>query len=343
MLIFRSEYEDAGDRVYDLNFDGEGDGAVYSITDGNADGYYTVDPDSGVLSFSKVIPDIIDEVTEHDITVSVDYNGSVKEHKIKIVDGVDYMVHVLHPDMMLMKEAAERYQRGDWFGINNLWGQGEAVNWVDFRCCVLVDKKTFPDGTIVIWDLPPNSPIHPKGIWGYPSVYVGSSILEGYPFRLKDIEKIIHGLSFRILYGTSGGHQIAYNAFFMPHGVWQWLGDYFMAIDSGTYYPRWNIIQPDPSDFLGRDLTTRYSVEEDTLYVRRHSKIMNNQKFRKGEFDMMELFNYLIDYDDPTGLHEKCLSKYYDIENISLGVEVFTGFGAISFDRVSCEFKINEE
>ena len=332
MLIHRTEFEKAGDLLVDLNFDGEGDGATYAITSGNGDQFYKIDSSNGKITYNKEIPDVFDVLTEHNLTVTIDYNSTPTNHKIKVVDGFDYYV-LHHPEMTMLKFDHETFKCGEWTAINNLWAKGPAVEWVDFRSVILINPKTFPQGSVILWDTPVGAPIHPRGLWGYPKITMSGG--NALPVIVKNVKNINWNIKYKRLFG-SNNYQVAFNMFYTTPLSNRWIGDFFMAIDSGSFYPFKHILKPDPHYLNGIPITLRYASDPTTLNAARHLKVLYPQQFTVGTFDMKDFWDYFADYDDPTGVYDKCLNEDFRVKDLMIGIEN-QSFGAVKFEHIECE------
>ncbi len=339
-MVYRSEYEQAGDQLYDLNDLQEGL-ASYTLISGNDDGYYALDNNSGIISVARPIPDAFDIIRRDTLVVGIDASIDT----LIIVDAYDYFIQQLSPEYEVMDQHGEYYvdSASQWTAYNNLWGRGTAVPGQDFRIAT-IHKSSVPDTTFIIWDVPGLARDYGgSSVWCYSNVFWGNRYgmrenLQGFPFQIASIDSLELEFDFDQLFGDDQ-FKIAMNMFMTDESYLTNFsandGDLFFVFDQkGTWIPNYPYALPD-TIILGKLFALRY---DDSLrgrfYERRRVIIKDNERLMSGTLDLKGVFNRFI--------VEGYLNPQQYIYHIQLGVEVTAGFGAIAIRHGHFKFIQNQ-
>jgi len=326
-LVYRSEYEKAGDVIFDLNAPDEGN-VTYSIIKGNDQGYYTIGSSNGIISIAAPINDELNVV--HYDTMTVDASG--REYVIVVVDGYDYFLKT-HPGYIVLDEHNDTYYESgnEYAGYNNLWGRGTAEPNVDFRMATLVFPN-LPDSTVFIWDVPsPASDFGGASVWSYINLLWGNrknmrEDLSGFPFQWGSLTSLNIYFEFEKLFGTED-YKIALNNFFTDESELSDFGsndgDFFFVFDQrGTWVPDYPVDLGD-TIISGMDFARLYKEEDG--YEWRRVIVRDNGRWLNG---ILDLYRTYKQFSSRGYLNE---AQY--IPNIQVGVEVTDGFGAIRVNK----------
>lgn len=326
-IIYRSEYEQVGDYICDVNMAGEGISA-YSITNGNSDNYFTIDASTGVISIQAVIQDVYGAVTMHDLTIKC----GTQQQQIRIVDGYDYWLSQ-HSDYVVLDKHLDSYimENNPYSGYNNLWGRGDAAEGTDFRMATLCHPD-LPEQTLFLWDTPSTAKdFNGASVWSYINVLWGNrkgyrEDLEGFPLQLSSIQSMQLDFDFEQLYGTED-YKIALNHFLTDEGYIDAFssndGDFFLVFDQkGTWIPPYPVELPD-TVINSCDFARLYKSENG--YEWRRVIIKNNQKLLKGSIDMKGIYDGFIS--------RGYLNVNQCIPNIQVGLEITSGYGALRMNQ----------
>jgi len=334
-LVYRSEYEKAGDVIFDLNAPGEGN-VTYSIIKGNDQGYYTIGSSNGIISIAAQINDEFDVV--HYDTLTVDASGS--EYVLVVVDGYDYFLKT-HPGYIVLDEHNDTYYESgnEYAGYNNLWGCGTAVPNVDFRMATLV-LPSLPDSTVFIWDVPsPASDFGGASVWSYINLLWGNrkntrEDLTGFPFQWGSLTSLNIYFEFEKLFGTED-YKIALNNFFTDESELSDFGsndgDFFFVFDQrGTWVPDYPV---DLGDTIIAGMNFARLYKEEDGYEWRRVIVRDNGKWLEGKLDLYGTYKQFS--------NRGYLKEAQYIPNIQVGIEVTDGFGAIRVNK--WDIKQNEQ
>ena len=330
-LVFRSEYENVGDELLDLNDASEG-AVNYKITKGNTNGYYTIDAVSGVLSIDLIIPDIINDVYYDSLTITAGNNI----YNVVVVDAYDYFLET-HPEYTVIETQNTIIESGSYSAYNNPWGTGSAVNGTDYRMATLAHSDN-PDSTVFIWDTPSKA-----DVFGGPSVWCYNNMMWGerynlrdnigsFPINVGDIETLKMNFEYEQLFGLKK-YNVALNQFFRvedyiaPFSANQ--GDFFMVFDQvGSYVPSYE-------DFLCDTIIggSEYILLHDSTgnegkyegYQFRRAIIKNENLFSSGQVDLAAIYNSFKS--------RGFLKDELYFPNIQFGIEVTEGWGAVRFNK----------
>lgn len=330
-IVMRSEYEKVGDEIINLNDFNEGS-STYSITNGNSNNYYSIDVNTGILTIQNTINDVADIVHQDDLNIAIGNNL----YNVTIVDGYDYFITnnptytVLEDYQATVEEAGNPYTP-----YNNTWGDGSAVNGVDYRMATLVHPDN-PNKTIFIWDTPSKAAdFGGASVWCYTSIIWGARYnlredVEGFPIRVGDINALDMDFDFEQLYGTQD-FKIAMNQFFTEENYIAPFnendGDFFMVFDqNGTWVPPYDDYIKDTlidgNEFvLLHDSTGTIQNNTPEGYQLRRAIIKNNDTYLKGSLDLATIYNEFTS--------RGFLDKDMYFPNIQIGIEVTEGWGAM--------------
>ncbi len=330
-LILRSEFEKAGDEIYDLDDVNEGS-ITYSIISGNDSLFYGINSTTGVISISNVIPDTFNVVRMD--TLVIDASGN--QYTVRIVDGYDFIIQNLDHTYHVLDEHSETYidSSNEWTAFNNLWGRGTAVPNVDFRIAT-IHKSNLPDSTILIWDTPSKAREYGgASVWCYHNIFYGNrkntrEDLSLFPFQISTLDSLSIDFEFEQLFGDDQ-YKIAMNMFMTDESYLTSFskndGDFFFVFDQkGTWIPPYPYALPD-STILGKLFALRYHDEhKGAFYERRRVIVKNHQKLLQGVLDINHLFTRFAD--------EGWLDLNQYIYHLQLGIEVTEGYGAVRINK----------
>ena len=322
-IVYRSEYENAGDEIYDLNAPDEGN-ISYSIIKGNDQGYYTIGSSNGIVSMAGTINDEFNVVHYDTLTIDASDNNYV----LIIVDGYDYFLQN-NPAFIVLDEHNQTYyeQGNEYTGYNNLWGKGTAVPNVDFRMATLLSPD-LPDSTVFIWDVPsPAGDFGGASVWSYINVMWGNrknvrDDLSGFPFKWDSLMSLNVYFEFEKLFGTDD-YKIALNNFFTDESELSEFsandGDFFFVFDQrGTWVPNYPV---DIGDTIIDGMNFARLYKEEDGYEWRRVIIRDDKKWLKGILDLHRTYKQFS--------NRGYLNKEQYIPNIQIGIEVTDGFGAV--------------
>ena len=334
-LVHRSEYEKVGDVICDIGDPIEGI-FNYRILSGNKNGYYKLDPESGIIKIAKEIKDRFGAV--HTDILKIDGGGTV--YNVKIVDGFDYFVNNLPESYNVLSDHGENFVdlNSEWSVCNNLWGKGEAVPNVDFRIAT-IHKNRMPDTCILIWDVPSLAKDYGgAAVWCYNNVMWGNKgglreDLPSFPFQVKNIKNLTLDFSFEQIFGNDQ-FKIAMNLYtFDESNLASYCksdGDFFLVFDQvNQWIPEYPYSLPD-IEIMGKTFALLYDdYKNGRARERRRVIIKESERLMNGKLDIKNLFDIFINqnYINP--------SQY--IQNIHLGIEVTSGFGAVRFNKFNIE------
>lgn len=333
-LVMRTEYESIGDEIIDLQDYNEG-ASNYVLTSGNNNNYYALDQNTGVLTIQNEIDDAVNSIHQDDLVITIGSNT----YEITIVDAYDYFI-TTHPEYTVLEnyQATVEEPGNPYTPYNNTWGDGAAVNGVDYRMATLVHADN-PDKTIFIWDTPSKAvEFGGSSVWCYTSIIWGARDgvregVEGFPVRVGDINALEMDFDFEQLFGTQD-FKIALNQFFTEEDYIAPFsendGDFFMVFDQiGTWVPPYNDRLKDTliggnEYVLLHDSTG--SVEKYEGYQLRRAIIKNHDTYLQGSVDLAAI------YDDFTSRGYLDEDLYFP--NIQIGVEVTEGWGAMRVNEL---------
>lgn len=330
--VFRTEYEQVNDEIYDINDTNEGS-FNYSITAGNNNNYYQIDSATGVISIQNTINDNFNTVHTDVLTVTI----SSISYVITIRDAYDYYISNLGSDYVILDEHNETYidNSNQWTTRNNLWGRGTAVPNSDFRIATIY-QPNLPDSTILIWDVPSKaSEFGGASVWSYNNVFWGNrknvrEDLTGFPFQISSLESLTVDFNFEQLFGNDK-FKIAMNMFMTDEDVLTNFsnndGDFFFVFDqNGTYVPNYSNTLPDIT-IDGKPFAVRYDLNSENGYERRRVIVKDNEKYMSGNLDVKSLFDMFA--------NEFFLNEDQFIYHLQFGIEVTDGFGVVRFNQLN--------
>jgi len=340
ILVFRSEYVQIDDVVYDVNDPAEdGSSSIYSIVSGNTNSYYKINNKTGRIKINNLIPIVYGEVQMSSLKIQA--NSTI--YNVSIADGFDYFMENFEDieSYNILTEKGETYidVNSEWTAYNNLWGNGNAVPNKDFRQILLYKNSLDDDEKVIfLWDVPgPASEYDGASVWSYANIIWGNrdkirDDLEGFPFKVEDLNDLWLDFNFEFLFGTED-IKIALNAFFTNEDYLvsfkNNMGDFFFVFDQrGTYIPNYPKTMPD-IEIEGKPFAVRYDPDsrgdDPDGYERRRVIIKDNEKCLEGKLDLKSLFDMFS--------NEGYLNTEQSIPNIQLGLEVTDGFGALRFNK----------
>ena len=334
-LVYRSEYEKKGDLIYDVEHDREGS-FTYSISEGNESGYYTINSKNGEIRIASPIEDTFGVVHTDLLKVK----AGVRTFEIKIVDSFDYTLSLLPDSYSVLSEHNTRYvdKESKWSVYNNLWGRRSAVPNVDFRIAMLHQKK-LPSTCIFIWDVPSSSKkFGDASVWCYINLLWGNrhglrEDLAGFPFQIKSIKQLTIDFNYRQLFGDNA-FKLAMNLFTYNEshlaGLRESDGDFFFIFDQvNTYIPPYPYSLPDIK-IMGKPFAVRYD-DGGGNRQRRRVVIKDGETLTSGRLNLKSLFDMFM--------KENYLNPLQYIQNIQLGIEVSSGYGAVKFNQFDIDLK----
>lgn len=338
-LILRSEYEKAGDIIYDLNAPNEGN-ITYSIQSGNSSNYYQIAAKTGIISILNPIPDQVGK-TRID-TLLILAAGS--HYSIRIADGLDYTCDKLKKRYTLLDTDKATYidPNSQWTAYNNQWGSGTAVANTDFRVAILC-KPSLPDSSILLWDTPSTpEPFAGAAVWCYHNLFFGNrnnmrENLTRFPFQIKSLDSLSLAFNFEQLYGNDE-FKIAMNMFMTDESYLTTLanndGDFFFVFDQkGTWIPPYPYSMRDTT-IAGKPFALRYdNVQNNAFYERRRAIVQNNEKYLSGLLDINRMFRHFS--------QAGWLNTNQYIYHLQLGVEVTQGWGAVRINHAKMTMNFN--
>lgn len=345
-LVFRTEYEELNDVIYDVNDPSEdGTTSIYSIISGNDEEYYKINNKTGKIKIQNIIPDKFDEVQMSILEINA--NGT--KYTVRIADGYDYFIQNLDASYTVLSEHNETYvdDNSEWTASNNLWGKGTAIPNVDFRISTIYKNSLDDDGKVIfLWDVPHGADaLNENGdpifggasVWSYTNVFWGNrknvrEDLLDFPFQIKQITDLWLDFDFEQLFGNNE-FKIAMNMFMTNESYLtnfnKNIGDFFFVFDQkGTYLPPYPISMPD-IEIAGSDFAVLYDPDSrgdsPDGYERRRVIIKDDNKYMKGKLDIKDLFDMFS--------NEGYINTDQYIYHIQLGLEITDGFGAVKFNK----------
>ena len=266
--------------------------------------------------------------------MKIDVGGTIYE--IEVVDGYDYFLDNLPTSYSILDDHEETFvdPESEWTVYNNLWGKGSAIPNVDFRIAML-HKQKLPDTCILIWDVPgPSIDFGKRSVWCYNNVLWGNRLdvredIPNFPLQINNIKRLKLDFEFEKLFGNDQ-FKIALNLFTFDESYLAHInesdGDFFFVFDQiNRWIPKYPYSLPDIK-IMGKPFALRYDDYKDGNFrQRRRVIIKNNQKLMKGEIDIKYLFDIFI--------KNNYINPLQYIQNIQLGIEVTSGYGAVRFNR----------
>ena len=339
-LVYRSEYEKKGDLIYDINDPKEGR-TVYRIVEGNEKGHYTINSKNGEIRIAYPIEDAFG-VVQTDL-LKVKAGG--RHYELKIVDGFDFLLSILPDSFSVLSEHNAKYvdKESNWNLHNNLWGAGSAVANVDYRIVILHQEK-LPSTCVFMWDVPSSSlEFGSASVWCYINLFWGirnqvRKELAGFPLQIKNVENLTIDFDFRKIFGNDR-FKIAINIFTYDEshlvGLKDSDGDFFFIFDQvGTYIPQYPYSLPDIK-IMGKPFAVRYNDEQDGKFRQRRRVIVkNNETLMSGKLDLKYLFDMFM--------KKNYLNPLQYVQNIQLGIEVSSGYGAVKINQFDVNLKTHD-
>lgn len=332
VLVFRSEFENIDDIIYDIEDNNE-NALPYIITSGNANNHYTINATSGEIKIMHPISDSFNNVHVDNLTVSI---GAIT-YAIQIVDAFDYYLSNLPIGYSVLSANDEVFidNNSSWTAFNNLWGKGDAIENQDFRIAILI-KNTFPNETIFIWDVPSQaSTFNGASVWGYNNLFWGNrknirENLPNFPFKFNSINALNFNFDFEQLFG-SNEYKVALNLFATDVPTLanfnQNKGDFFFVFDQiNNYLPPYPFSLPD-INIDGKPFAVLYNNDlNGQFYQRRRIIIKNGNVLNQGTLNLKALFDMYS--------NAGYLNTNQSIPNIQIGLEITDGFGALRFNQI---------
>ena len=339
-LVYRTEYEKKGDLIFDINDLREGD-TVYRIIEGNENGHYTINRKNGEIRIASPIEDAFGVVHTDLLKVK----AGVRTYEVKIVDGFDFVLSLLPDSYSVLSEHNTKYvdKESKWTAYNNLWGRRSAVPNVDFRIAILHQKK-LPSACIFIWDVPSSSKkFGNASVWCYTNLLWGNrprvrEDLPGFPFQIKSIKQLTIDFNYRQLFGNDR-FKLAMNLFTYDEShlasMRETDGDFFFILNQvGTYIPPYPYSLPDIK-IEGKPFALRYDDEQNGKFRQRRRVIVKDgEMLTSGRINLKYLFDIFI--------KENYINTFQYIQNIQLGIEVSSGYGAIKFNQFDINLKTHD-
>ena len=337
VLVYRSEFEQVDDVVYDINDVNENINN-YVIVSGNDNNYYSINQVNGKLKILNPIPDTFNAIHSDNLIIAI---GNTT-YNIQIVDAYDYYMSNLPVEYTVLSADDDIFvdNNSSWTAYNNLWGKGTAIENQDFRIAI-VKKNTFPNQSVLIWDVPNNaSAYNGAAVWCYTNLFWGNrknirENLTGFPFRINSLSSLTLTFDFEQLFGNDQ-YKVALNLFTTDNpnlaNFSENKGDFFFVFDQiNTYLPPYPFSLPDIT-LEGKPFAVLYDNENNgEFYERRRVIVKDGLSVTQGTLNLKSLF----DMYSNAGF----LNTNQSIPNIQVGVEVTKGFGALRFNQL--EFNSN--
>lgn len=339
-LVMRSEYEVSGDEIIDLEDANEG-AVTYSIISGNDNNYYAIDGSTGAITVQNEIIDVANAVHTDVLEVS----AGATSYEVTVVDVYDYFIQQ-NPEYTVLEEYQGTVEEpgNPYTPYNNTWGDGSAVNGVDYRMATMVYPEN-PDSTIFLWDTPSKAAdFGGSSVWSYLNIIWGSRYnlrtdVTGFPIRVGDINTLEMDFDFEQLFGTDQV-KIALNQFFTEEDYIAPFnendGDFFMVFDQiGNWVPPY---EDELADTLigGHNYVLLHdstgTIENVEGYQLRRAIILNDGQYWQGTVDMKAIYNSFTS--------RGYLSEDLHFPNIQMGIEVTDGWGAIRVNQ--WQMRLNE-
>ena len=329
LLFMRTEYDAVGHFIGTV----EG-GTALSGDDAN---FFTIDPSTGKITTTQIIPDEFGVIHEQHIVVATP-KGDVA---VTIVDGLDYLVSK-HTGRVITdhQTGAISDTLGEWASYNNLWGDGTAIPNQDYRIVMLV-SDSMPNGSSIVWDTPGSAKdFSGSSVWNYTNFMFGARQnqrpdLEGFPFCIDSLEELKITFDYTPIIGDDQ-FKVALNMFLTDDNeivpMSKNRGDFFFVLDQkGRWIPPYDSVVVEDTAILGEQFTLLYDTltQNGGVYERRRVIVKNDGRVQNGEIDILSYFNRFAE--------EGMLKKEQSIPNIQFGVEVTSGFGAITVHHLSID------
>lgn len=339
VTVYRSEFEKVNDLIYDIS-DVKENTSPYQIVSGNSNNYYTINSTSGQIKILNPIPDVFDTINTDVLRVSI----GTTNYLITIVDGYDfYKNDLILNGYTILSNDNETYidNNSSWTAYNNLWGKGTATPNSDFRISILKKNNTFPNQTVILWDVPSDaSTYNGDAVWCYTNLFWGNrkgirSNLSNFPFKINSLNSLSLDFNFEKLFG-SDDYKVALNLFTTDNPALanfsENKGDFFFVFDQiNNFIPAYPYSLPDIT-IGGKTFAVRYdNVLNNETYERRRVIVKNGQALTQGTLDLKSLFDMFSSYG--------YLNTTQSIPNIQVGLEITKGYGALRFNNLN--FNIN--
>lgn len=335
VTVYRSEFEKVNDLIYDLN-DSKENTNPYLIVSGNSNNYYTINSTTGQIKILNAIPDVFDTINTDVLRVSI----GATNYLVTIVDGYDfYKNELILNGYTILSNDDETYidTNSSWTAYNNLWGKGTAIPNSDFRISILKKNNTFPNQTVILWDVPSDaSTYNGDAVWCYTNLFWGNrkgirSNLSNFPFKINSLNSLSLDFNFEKLFG-SDDYKVALNLFTTDNPALanfsENKGDFFFVFDQiNNFIPAYPFSLPDII-IDGKTFAVRYdNVLNNETYERRRVIVKNGQALTQGNLDIKSLF----DMFSINGY----LNTAQSIPNIQVGLEITKGYGALRFNNLN--------
>lgn len=331
LTVYRSEYEQVGDLVCDIDHPDEGT-VFYRIISGNDSNHFLLDSITGEITIGTRIDDSAGVATVHVLEVDIDGDTT----HVVVADCYDYFIQE-HPEYEVLDVHGEVFidSSSAYMPYHNVWGRGDAVVDVHYRMATLV-HPAMPDSTVFIWDCPTTAATFGgASVWCYLNVLWGNrdglrEDLDGFPFRISDVTGLTVDFAFEHLFGDEG-YKIFLNHFLTDESTLEPFasndGDFAFTFDQlGTWLPPYANDLGDTT--LGGQTFARlhqYTQKNGRDYENRRVIVKDDGQWMAGTLDVLD--QYLRFHD------AGYLDTAQSIPNIQVGVEVTDGFGAVRVDR----------
>ena len=159
--------------------------------------------------------------------------------------------------------------------------------------------------------------------------------LPGFPFQIKNIKQLTIDFNYRQLFGDHG-FKLAMNLFTYDESYLASLrksdGDFFFIFDQvNTYIPPYPYSLPDIK-IMGKPFALRYDDEQNGKFRQRKRVIVKDgEMLTGGRINLKYLFNIFI--------KKNYINPLQYIQNIQLGIEISSGYGAIKFNQFDINLK----
>lgn len=340
VTVYRSEFEKANDIIYDIN-DSKENISPYAIVSGNQNNYYSINSTNGQLKIANPIADAFNVINTDNLTVSI----GTTTYLLKIVDAYDYYKNeLLNNGYTILANDGQTYidNASSWTAYNNLWGKGDAVENVDFRIAILKKNNTFPNQSVILWDVPSEANAYTNGaaVWCYTNLFWGNrkgirSNLPNFPFKINSLSSLNLNFNFEKLFGTHE-YKVALNLFTTDNPALanfsENKGDFFFIFDQiNNFIPAYDYSLPDIT-IGGKPFAVRYdNMLNGVTYERRRVVVQNGEALTQGTLDLKALFDMFS--------NQGYLNTNQSIPNIQVGLEITNGFGGLRFNQL--DFQIS--
>jgi hypothetical protein len=341
VLLYRSEFESAGDAIGSVgNSNGE-DAAAYSLLSDSP--HFKVDATTGVIRVAAPIDDVMGVTTETTLEVKATRGKSDTVHQVTIVDMYDYLVEK-HRDMRLISKKAETHAHGAWLARSNHWGAPrQLVADKDYRIGLLVDDE-MPANVILLWDVPgsPRKFGRNRPVWCYNGMVAGNlpgsgMDVPGFPVQLADLKELTWEYDIEKLGDDRNKFMLQiYDSALPPDELrkargLKWVtGDFLLIVDqAGTWIPMH--LKHDLGDIaIDRvPFNVRYGAT-DTPVTRRRVIVKDRRTLLQAKIDVLALIDLLAARGE--------WNKQNHVPCIYVGVEVSSGFGAFIINKMKIRF-----